>query len=111
MSSYTSSSTDGSIDLTVNVPGSLVYLDGIYKGAVRDGNVFNLVALSPGSHTLLVHAPGYNDFTQTVQIYAGQTASANAASHLITDPSGCTFRTTGRVNRCPVEPSRRPGFC
>jgi hypothetical protein len=88
MSSYNSASTDGSIDVTSNVLGSMVYLDGTYKGLIRDTNVFNVVAVNPGSHTLLVHAPGYNDFTQTVQVYSGQIASANAVLTLSQTPQG-----------------------
>ena len=122
MSSYTASTTDGSIDLTSNIPGALVYLDGIYKGAIRDGSVFNVIAVGAGSHTLLVHAPGYNDFTQTIQVDSGQIASANAvltqSQTLQGAPSAqqagsivvqiITLRRTG-IPRQPV-PRGRPGY-
>lgn len=68
---YSTSSADGSIDISSNLPGAVVYLDGIYKGSTQSGNIFNIIAVSPGSHTLLLHLPGYNDFTQTVEIQAG----------------------------------------
>jgi hypothetical protein len=86
MTGYTSSTTEGSIDITSNVPGAMVYLDGTYKGQTQGGNIFNVIAVSPGSHTLLLHAPGYNDFTETIQIDAGQIASANVLFSPSTQP-------------------------
>jgi hypothetical protein len=74
---YSSSSVEGSIDITSNLPGALVYLDGIYKGATQAGTTFNVIAVSPGSHTILLHLPGYTDFTQTVQVNAGQISNIN----------------------------------
>ena len=76
---YSSSSAEGSIDITSNLPGALVYLDGIYKGATQAGTTFNVIAVSPGSHTILLHVPGYTDFTQTVQVNAGQISNINPA--------------------------------
>jgi hypothetical protein len=75
---YSSSSAEGSIDITSNLPGALVYLDGIYKGATQAGTTFNVIAVSPGSHTILLHLPGYTDFTRTVQVNAGQISTTNA---------------------------------
>ena len=75
---YSSSSGDGSIDITSNLPGALVYLDGIYKGSTQSGNSFNLIAISPGLHTILLNVPGYTDFTQAVQVNAGQISYVNA---------------------------------
>ena len=68
----------GSIDITSNIPGALVYLDGIYKGSILSGNTFNIISVSPGSHTILLHVPGYSDVTQTVEVYAGQISYVNA---------------------------------
>jgi hypothetical protein len=75
---YSSSSAYGSIDITSTVPGALVYLDGIYKGSIQSGNTFNIISVDPGSHSLLLHLPGYSDFTQTVSVYAGQISDVNA---------------------------------
>ncbi|HUH79265.1 MAG TPA: PEGA domain-containing protein [Methanoregula sp.] len=84
MAAYSPSSDEGSIAISANVPGALVYLDGTYKGAITDGNPFNVVAVSPGSHALLLHNPGYTDFTQTTVVTAGQvtyvTATLTAAA-------------------------------
>ena len=75
---YSSSSGLGSIDITSNLQGALVYLDGIYKGSTISGNTFNLISVSPGSHTVLLHIPGYTDFTQTVEVNSGQISYVNA---------------------------------
>lgn len=72
---YSSSSQYGSIDVTSDIPGALVYLDGTYKGATTAGTIFNVISVNPGTHTLLLHNPGYTDFVQTVQVNAGQIAS------------------------------------
>ena len=78
MQVYPSSSSEGSVAVTTSVPGALVYLDGTYKGAITDSNPFNIVAVSPGSHALLIHAPGYTDFTQATVVTAGQVTFVTA---------------------------------
>jgi len=78
MGPYSTSSGSGSIDITSNLPGALVYLDGIYKGSTISGNTFNVISVSPGSHTILLHNPGYTDFTQTVEVTGGQISYVNA---------------------------------
>jgi hypothetical protein len=75
---YSSSSDTGSIDITSNLPGALVYLDGIYKGSIQSGMIFNVIAVSSGTHTMLLHLPGYTDVTRTVQVNTGQIADLNA---------------------------------
>jgi hypothetical protein len=88
---YSSSSADGSIDITSNLPGALVYLDGLYKGSTQSGNIFNIIAISPGTHTLFLHLPGYSDVTQTVQVSAGKISNANAVfTTPATQQSGAT---------------------
>ncbi len=76
---HSSLSNTGSIDITSTMPGALVYLDGTYKGSSQSGKTFSVISVSPGSHTLLLHLPGYTDFTQTVQVNAGQISNVNAA--------------------------------
>jgi hypothetical protein len=85
-----SSDLDGSIDISSNQPGALVYLDGLYKGSTMSGNVFNIIAVSPGTHTLFLHLPGYADITQTITVSAGQISNANAVFTPVTPQSGAT---------------------
>ena len=75
---YSSSSAYGSIDITSNLPGALVYLDGLYKGSTQSGNIFNIISVSPGIHTLFLHLPGYTDITQTIDVTAGQISNVKA---------------------------------
>jgi archaellum component FlaG (FlaF/FlaG flagellin family) len=88
---YSSSSADGSIAVTSSRPGALVYLDGVYKGSTQSGIPFNIIAVSPGSHTVLLSAPGYQDVTQAVQVYAGQVSTMNA----VFIPSGTASQAQG----------------
>jgi hypothetical protein len=85
---YSSLSNTGSIDITSSLPGALVYLDGIYKGTTSSGTTFSVVSVDPGTHTLLLHLPGYADFTQPVQVNAGQIANANAVFTASSVPQG-----------------------
>ena len=68
----------GSIDITSATPGSLIYLDGIYKGSVISGTTFSLISVTPGSHTILIHVPGYPDITRSVQVEGGQISTVDA---------------------------------
>jgi hypothetical protein len=70
----------GSIDIISATPGALVYLDGIYKGSIISGTTFSIISVSPGPHTILIHAPGYADITRPVQVEAGQIATVDASS-------------------------------
>ncbi len=91
LSPYTSSSVYGSIDVSSNQAGALVYLDGVYKGSTQAGNTFDIISVSPGTHTLLLHLPGYSDITQTEVVYAGQISDVNAVfSPTATQPGTAT---------------------
>jgi hypothetical protein len=91
-------SDTGSIDITSNMPGALVYLDGIYKGSTYSGSPFNVISVSPGSHTLLLHVPGYTDFTKTIEVNAGQISNINAE-----------FTASATPTQNPVSPSSATG--
>jgi hypothetical protein len=94
----TSLSPYGSIDITSTVPGALVYLDGIYKGTTQSVDTFNIISVDPGSHTLLLHVPGYSDFQQTVQVNAGQISDVNAVfSTLPVSQQGSTTPPVGSI--------------
>jgi hypothetical protein len=90
---YSSLSDTGSIDITSNMPGALVYLDGIYKGLIQPGNTFDIISESPGSHAILLHLPGYTDFTQTVQVNAGQISNVNAIFTVQQSPAAAAPET------------------
>jgi len=79
LSSLTTGAGFGSIDISSDQGGTLVYLDGNYKGSVQDGKTFNIISVAPGPHTILLHLPGYTDFTEDITVTPGQIASVNAA--------------------------------
>ncbi len=96
MAPYSSLSDSGSIDITSNPPGALVYLDGIYKGFTQTGDTFSIVSVNPGSHTILLHLPGYTDFTQTVQVNAGQISNVYAGFAVQQSPT-TSAQATGSI--------------
>lgn len=63
----------GSVNVSSNVPGT-VYLNDRSVG--QTGNTFT--NLTPGNYRVRVSAPGYDDYTTTVTVRAGATASVNA---------------------------------
>ena len=75
---YSESSAYGSINIASTIPGALVYLDGIYKGITLSGSAFNIISVDPGPHTILLHLPGYTDFTEAVQVSSGQVSYVTA---------------------------------
>jgi hypothetical protein len=99
---YSSSSEEGSIDVTSNMPGALVYLDGIYKGAIQPDNSFDIIAVSPGSHNILLHLPGYTDFSQAVQVNAGQISNVNAVLTPESPPTSAAATGTIIVTSSPT---------
>jgi hypothetical protein len=93
-------SDDGSIDITSATSGALIYLDGIYKGSIISGTTFSIISVSPGSHTILIHAPGYTDIIRTVQVDPGQIATVDASSSL-SYPVGTTAGLQGSASQPP----------
>lgn len=61
--------TTGSIAVSSTPAGAGVSLDGVPKGAAP----VTVSGLSPGTHSITLKIPGYQDFTGTVEVKAGQT--------------------------------------
>lgn len=64
----------GSIDVRSTPEGARIYLDGSDTGKVTNSKLENI---NPGTHTVTLKLQGYNDYTTTVNISAGQTASVS----------------------------------
>jgi hypothetical protein len=62
----------GGLQVAVNVPGAVVYLDGTRKGEASPTEVLNLRDLPAGSVSVKVEAPGYLPATQALVIQEGQ---------------------------------------
>ncbi len=95
-----SSPTTGDLEVTSAPAGAAVYVDTDYQGITSPGNTLDVVALSPGTHTVVVKKSGYQDYTTTTNIRAGQTAQVSvtlvqsgqppttASVQITSDPSG-----------------------
>ena len=62
--------TTGSIAITTTQTGASVYLDGVYQGTTP----VTLHLVSAGTHTVKLTLSGYEDYEESVRVYAGQTA-------------------------------------
>jgi hypothetical protein len=69
--------------LTINPFDADIYIDNSYYG-----NGAQTIALSPGTHTLVLNKPGYNDYQEQITITAGQTYSHNPGMTPYTQSSG-----------------------
>ena len=66
-------SSEGSLYLTSNPPGARVYVDSSYKGTTPT----TVASLSQGTHAVTLQLYGYQDYSGTTTIYAGQTTTLN----------------------------------
>lgn len=66
----------GWVEITSNVPGAEVYVDdkdvGAYTRTPFSGN------MKPGKHTIWVTSEGYDEFSQEIEVVAGETIAINA---------------------------------
>jgi hypothetical protein len=65
----------GTILITSDPAGAQVYLDDQFQGIAP----ITIPAVAAGSHTLALRLPGYQDFTTTVQVQAGQVTMSTFA--------------------------------
>jgi hypothetical protein len=52
--------------------GAAVYVNGDYRGSTVPDDLFDIDDLPPGEYVLVVKKPGYQDFSKTVSIGAGE---------------------------------------
>ncbi len=95
-----SNPTTGDLEVTSNPAGAAVYVDTDFQGITSPGNTLDVLSLSTGTHTVVVKKSGYQDYTTTTNIRAGQTAqvsvtlvpsgqpSTTASIEITSDPSG-----------------------
>ena len=95
-----SNPTTGDLEVTSAPSGAAVYVDTNYQGVTSPGNPLDVVALSAGTHTVVLKKSGYNDYTTTANIRAGQTVqvvatlapsgqpATTASVQITSDPSG-----------------------
>lgn len=79
--------TTGDI-LVSSVPdGAAIYLDGNYRGKTLQGNPFDITGVSLGSHTVMLLKSGYQDYSTSVSVAAGQTTTVSAVLTAGSQPS------------------------
>jgi hypothetical protein len=95
-----SNPSTGDLEVISSPSGAAVYVDTNYQGSTTPGSPLDVVALSPGTHTVVLKKSGYQDYTTTSNIRAGQTAqvsvtlvpsgqpASTASLQVTSDPSG-----------------------
>ncbi|KQC03989.1 MAG: hypothetical protein APR53_04245 [Methanoculleus sp. SDB] len=63
----------GSISVTSNPTGASIYLDSVYQGTTSK----TLSGIAEGTHTIKLTKSGYQDYTTTVTVVAGQTKAVS----------------------------------
>lgn len=80
--------TYGTLSVSSSPSNANIYLDGSYKGTTPR----TIGGLSQGAHTLEITMPGYQEWTNTIQIHSNQVSYVTAT--LSTDPQA----TTGSIS-------------
>jgi hypothetical protein len=62
----------GTVSITSTPTGASVYADGVYVGMTSPSGPLVFTKVTPGVHTLLVSKSGYQDYTGTGTVVAGQ---------------------------------------
>jgi hypothetical protein len=80
------------VSITSNPAGANVYADGVYKGQTRSGSPLVSTQVIPGTHTLLISKAGYQDYTTTQTVVAGQNYNVDVTLPPVQNP------TTGGIS-------------
>jgi hypothetical protein len=95
-----SNPSTGDLEVISSPSGAAVYVDTDFRGSTTPGSPLDVVTLFPGTHTVVLKKSGYNDYTTTANIRAGQTARVSvtlvpsgqppttASIQVTSDPSG-----------------------
>ncbi len=68
----------GWIKITSNVPGADIYIDDKSVGAVAKTPLSPGQNIEPGKHTIWISAEGYDEYSETVEIFPGKTKEIHA---------------------------------
>jgi hypothetical protein len=79
----------GDLLVTSSPTGATVYLNGNYQGVTSTAGPLDITDLTAATYTVVLKKSGYQDYTTTVKIVAGQTAQVAATLQASgTPPSG-----------------------
>lgn len=79
---------NGYILVSSTPAGASIYLDGVYQGTTSSGTQYDITGVSPGTHAMLLRLSGYQDFTTTVTVSAGQIVTLNPTLTPSSQPGG-----------------------
>ncbi len=82
------SSNTGWILVSSNPSGASIYLDGSYQGQTVAGSDYDIFDVSAGSHSILLHLGGYQDYSTSVSVASGQSVTVSATLNPSTQPGG-----------------------
>jgi hypothetical protein len=80
------------VSITSNPPGANVYGDGVYVGQTRASGPLVFTQVVPGVHTILISKAGYQDYTATRTVVAGQNYDIDVTLPAVPNP------TTGGIS-------------
>ena len=102
----------GSIYVDSSPSGASVYLDGSYKGKTPK----TITGVSAGSHTIKLSKSGYNDYTRTTSVIAGETKRINlnlrqatGSIYVTSSPSGASVYIDGSSYKKGTNPIKITG--
>ena len=79
----------GDLLVTSSPSGATVYLNGNYQGVTSTAGALDITDLTAATYTVLLKKSGYQDYTTTVKVVAGQTAQVAATLQASgTQPAG-----------------------
>ena len=77
----------GDLQVSSSPSGASVYLNGNYQGITsQNGGPLDVIGLSPGTYNVVLKKTGYQDYTTSVKILAGQTTQVFATLQPATQP-------------------------
>jgi hypothetical protein len=80
------------VSISSNPPGANVYADGVYVGQTSAAHPLTFTQVRPGTHTLLISKTGYQDYTATRTVVAGQNYDIDVTLVAVPNP------TTGSIS-------------
>jgi hypothetical protein len=84
--------TYATVSITSDPPGASVYGDGVYVGQTSASHPLTFTDVIPGTHTLLISKQGYQDYTTTRTVVAGQNYNLDVILPPVPNP------TTGSIS-------------
>jgi hypothetical protein len=95
MTPSTTSSGYGDLQIQANPAGATVYLNNDYRGTTVSSSSLYFTQLAPGSYSVRVTLTGYQPYTETAVINAGEVYTIQA--NMVPVTSGMTPPTNGQI--------------